>query len=86
MEILIIHNNKRYVHSGQCKKPPSGVKKSSYEYFNLKKTDPAGIEPASLGSKPKRISSTPWILHIFFTSKDIKHFLPIHYFNDSVCT
>jgi dCTP deaminase len=29
-----------------------------------------------LGSKPKRISSTPWILLIFFTSKDIKYFLP----------
>ena len=42
----------------------------------LVKTDPAGIEPASLGSKPKRISSTPWILLIFFTSKDIKYFLP----------
>jgi dCTP deaminase len=32
-----------------------------------------------LGSKPKRISSTPWILLIFFTSKDIKYFLPINY-------
>lgn len=28
---------------------------------NNSKTDPAGIEPASLGSKPKRISSTLWI-------------------------
>jgi dCTP deaminase len=43
------------------------------------KTDPAGIEPASLGSKPKRISSTPWILLFFFTSKDIKYFLPKDY-------
>ena len=52
----------------------------SLESNNFKeKTDPAGIEPASLGSKPKRISSTPWILPIFFTSKDIKYFLPIHY-------
>jgi dCTP deaminase len=32
-----------------------------------------------LGSKPKRISSTPWILLIFFTSKDIKYFLQKNY-------
>jgi dCTP deaminase len=32
-----------------------------------------------LGPKPKRISSTPWILLFSFTSKDIKYFLPIIY-------
>jgi dCTP deaminase len=32
-----------------------------------------------LGSKPKRISSTPWIQLNFFTSKDIKYSLPINY-------
>jgi dCTP deaminase len=47
--------------------------------FLKKPADPAGIEPASLGSKPKRISSTPWILLFIFTSKDIKYFLPINY-------
>jgi hypothetical protein len=30
-----------------------------------------------LGSKPKRMSSTPWILLISYISKDIKYFLPI---------
>jgi dCTP deaminase len=32
-----------------------------------------------LGPKPKRISSTPWILFNFFISKDIKYSLPINY-------
>ena len=54
----------------------SGIKRNSIEQFFLK-TDPAGIEPASLGSKPKRMSSTPWILLISYISKDIKYFLPI---------
>jgi dCTP deaminase len=47
--------------------------------FFYNAADPAGIEPASLGSKPKRISSTPWILLNFLTSKDIKCSLPINY-------
>ena len=57
---------------------PGGVwdKDEFYRAIFLK-TDPAGIEPASLGSKPKRISSTPWILLISYISKDIKYFLPI---------
>ena len=52
-----------------------GVSNSNNPF--LLKTDPAGIEPASLGSKPKRMSSTPWILLISYISKDIKYFLPI---------
>ena len=54
-----------------------GEKGFLQSHFLPRKTDPAGIEPASLGSKPKRMSSTPWILLISYISKDIKYFLPI---------
>ena len=37
-------------------------------------TDPAGIEPASLGPKPKRMSSTPWIQFHRMKSERIKSF------------
>ena len=36
--------------------------------------DPAGIEPASLGPKPKRISATPWILPDIWNHKILSIF------------
>ena len=42
-----------------------------------KSTDPAGIEPASLGSKPKRMSSTLWIQPFpYFNRNLLSIFLP----------
>jgi dCTP deaminase len=40
--------------------------------------DPAGIEPASLGPKPRRISSTPWI-HLIHTHHKILSLVPVIY-------